>query len=52
MGLSFIAQLNKVSLYLSFHVKAFNHFPFTSKGINDIFIFELIPYQQRELITF
>jgi hypothetical protein len=27
-------------------VKAFNHFPFTSKDINSIFIPELIPYQQ------
>jgi hypothetical protein len=42
----------KFSLYLSFHVIAFNHFPFISKEINDIFILELISYQHLELIIF
>jgi hypothetical protein len=46
MGYSFIAQLNKGFLFLSFHVKALILFPFTSKDMNNIFIHELIPYQQ------
>jgi hypothetical protein len=33
-------------------VKAFNHFPFTIKDINNIFILKLISYQQVELIIF
>jgi hypothetical protein len=45
-GLFFIAQLNKGFFVLVISCESFNPFPFTSKGMNNIFIHELIPYQQ------
>jgi hypothetical protein len=48
----FLHNLIKVSLYLSFHVKAFNHFPFTSKDIDNTFILELVSYQHLGFIIF
>jgi hypothetical protein len=38
--------------YLVFHVKALIFFLLTSKGVNNIFIHELISYQQGYLIIF
>jgi hypothetical protein len=46
MGYSFIAQLNKGFFILVISCESFNHFPFQSKDINNIFILELIPYRQ------
>jgi hypothetical protein len=46
MGYSFIPQLNKDFPVLVVSCESFNHFPFTSKDMNNIFIHELIPYQQ------
>jgi hypothetical protein len=46
MGYSFIAQLNKGFFVLVISCESFNPFPFTSKDMNNIFIHELIPYQQ------
>jgi hypothetical protein len=46
MGYSFIAQLNKDFSVLVISCEGFNHFPFISKDINNIFILELIPYQR------
>jgi hypothetical protein len=46
MGYSFIAQLNKDFSILVISCEGINHFPFTSKDINNIFNPELIPYQQ------
>jgi hypothetical protein len=46
MSYSFIPHLNKgFYLALSFHVEASFHFIFTNKGVIDIFICELTPYQ-------
>jgi NADH:ubiquinone oxidoreductase subunit 3 (subunit A) len=33
-------------LYLLFHVEVLFLLPLTSKGVNKIFIYKLIPYQQ------
>jgi hypothetical protein len=46
MGYSFIAQLKKGSFVLVISCDSFNHFSFSSRDINNIFILELIPYQQ------
>jgi hypothetical protein len=46
MGYSFIAQLNKSFFVLVILCESFNPFPFTRKDMNNIFINELIPYQQ------
>jgi hypothetical protein len=46
MGYSFIAQLNKGSSVLVISCESFNPFLFSSKDMNNIFIRELIPYQQ------
>jgi hypothetical protein len=46
MGYPFIAQLNKGSVVLVISCESFNPFPFTSKDMNNIFVLELIPYQQ------
>jgi hypothetical protein len=46
MGYSFIAQLKKGSFVLVISCDSFNHFSFSSRDINNIFIPELIPYQQ------
>jgi hypothetical protein len=52
MGYSFIAQLNKDFFVLVISCESFTSFPFTSKDMNNVFILELIPYQQRGLIIF
>jgi hypothetical protein len=46
MGYSFMAQLNIGFFVLVISCESFNHFPLTSKDINNVFILELIPYQQ------
>jgi hypothetical protein len=46
MGYSFNAPLNKGFFVLVISCENFNPFPFTSKDMNNIFILELIPYQQ------
>jgi hypothetical protein len=46
MGYSSIAQLNKGFLVLVISCESFNPFPFTGKDMDNIFILELIPYQQ------
>jgi hypothetical protein len=45
-GLFFYCTLNIVFFILVISCESFNHFPFTSKDISNIFIRELIPYQQ------
>jgi hypothetical protein len=45
MGYPFIEYWIKVLLYLSFHVKALILFILASKGINSIFIYELLSDQ-------
>jgi hypothetical protein len=52
MGYSFIAQLNKGFFVLDISCKSFNPFSFHKQDMNNIFIHELIPYQQWELIIF
>jgi hypothetical protein len=46
MGYSFIAQLKNGFFVLVVSGESFNPFPFTNKDMNNIFILELIPYQQ------
>jgi hypothetical protein len=43
---SSIAQLNKGFFVLVISCESFSPFPFTRKDMNNIFIRELIPYQQ------
>jgi hypothetical protein len=45
-GLFFYCTMNKGFFVLVISCESFNPFPFTSKDMNNIFILELIPYQQ------
>jgi hypothetical protein len=45
MGYSFIVHLNICFLVLGISCEGFNLFLLTSKGVNNIFINELISYQ-------
>jgi hypothetical protein len=52
MILSFIAHLNKCFLVLVILCEGLVLFLLISKGMNNIFIHELIPYQQGYFINF
>jgi hypothetical protein len=46
MDFSFTAQLNKDFFVLVISCESLIPFPFTGKDMNNMFILELIPYQQ------